>query len=105
MYNYTILPTLKSYFDHLARPGITFRFTAEGKKEGLVKNKRCFVLITRAGQLTDSLDNHQETYLKTFFEFLGITQYEFIVLEGLTSKEVKTKTIASFNEELDAIVA
>lgn len=103
MYNFTIPSTLKAYIDHIARPGYTFNFTSHGY-EGLVKDKRCIAVITRAGNLTDSLDNHQETYLKTIFAFLGIENYEFIVVEGLFDPNKREHEIQHLNEKLDYIL-
>jgi len=102
MYNFAIPSTLKSYIDHIARPGHTFNFTKDGY-EGLVKNKRCIVVITRAGNLTGSMDNHQETYLKTIFTFLGIEDYEFIVVEGLFDPHVREKAVQGVNEKLESM--
>lgn len=104
MYNYTIPSTLKSYIDHLARPGYTFKFTPDGST-GLVKNKRCIVVITRVGELSNSLNNHQETYLETMFNFLGIEEYEFIVLEGLFNESAKDKKVNAISEQLEALTA
>jgi FMN-dependent NADH-azoreductase len=46
MYNFGIPSTLKAYFDHIARAGITFRYTAKGA-EGLLKGKKAYVFATR----------------------------------------------------------
>jgi FMN-dependent NADH-azoreductase len=102
MYNFTIPSTLKAYIDHIARPGHTFNFTKNGY-EGLVKNKRFIVVITRAGNLTGSLDNHQDTYLRTIFNFLGIDDYEFIVVEGLFDPHKREREIQNMNEKLELI--
>lgn len=102
MYNFAIPSTLKSYIDHIARPGHTFNFTKDGY-EGLVKNKRCIAVITRAGNLTGSMNNHQETYLKTIFTFLGIEDYEFIVVEGLFDPHAREKGMQGVNKKLESM--
>ena len=38
MYNFSVASGLKAWFDHIARAGVTFRYTANGP-EGLLKNK------------------------------------------------------------------
>ena len=45
MYNFGIPSTLKAYFDHIARAGVTFRYTADGP-EGLLKGKKAVVFAT-----------------------------------------------------------
>ena len=39
MYNFGMSSTLKAWFDHVLRAGVTFRYTAEGP-EGLLKARR-----------------------------------------------------------------
>ncbi|WP_435583636.1 FMN-dependent NADH-azoreductase [Microbulbifer variabilis] len=46
MYNFTIPSTLHTYFDHIARAGITFRYTENGP-EGLLKNKKAIIFVAR----------------------------------------------------------
>jgi len=48
MYNFSIPSTLKAWIDHVARRGRTFRYTEKGP-EGLLKNKKVFVLGARGG--------------------------------------------------------
>lgn len=102
MYNFTIPSTLKSYIDHITRPGYTFNFTENGYK-GLVKNKRCIVVITRASKLSGSEHNHQETYLKTIFSFLGIEDYKFIIIEGLSDLNNRKMAFEKIDRQLEQI--
>ena len=48
MYNFGVPSTLKAYFDHIARAGVTFRYTATGP-EGLLKGKKAYVFAARGG--------------------------------------------------------
>jgi len=48
MYNFNIPTQLKTYFDLVARAGVTFKYTEKGP-EGLVKGKRVIVLTSRGG--------------------------------------------------------
>jgi FMN-dependent NADH-azoreductase len=45
MYNFGIPSSLKAWVDHIARAGVTFRYTAAGA-EGLVKNKKAYLAIS-----------------------------------------------------------
>ncbi len=48
MYNFGMASTLKAWFDHVLRGGITFRYTSEGP-EGLVTGKNAIVIESRDG--------------------------------------------------------
>src|SRR5690606_26952993 len=41
MYNFGVPSVLRAYFDHIARAGISFRYTAEGS-EGLITGKQAY---------------------------------------------------------------
>lgn len=80
MYNFGVPSALKAWFDHVARAGTTFRYTAQGP-EGLLKNKQAIVFAAR-GSVYDNND-FQTPYVKQFLGFLGITKVEFVYAEGL----------------------
>ena len=82
MYNFGIPSTLKSYFDHIARAGVTFRYTANGP-EGLVKGKKAYVLAARGGLYQGTPKDSQTAYLRDFLGFIGISDVEFVYAEGL----------------------
>jgi FMN-dependent NADH-azoreductase len=81
MYNFSVPSTLRAYFDHIARAGVTFRYTASGP-EGLLKGKQAYVFITRGGFYADATDT-QTPYLKQFLGFIGITDVNFVFAQGL----------------------
>ena len=81
MHNFGIPSTLKAYFDHVARAGITFRYTADGAV-GLLTNKRAIVFATRGGKYAGTPLDTQTSYIKTFLAFLGIDNTEFVYAEG-----------------------
>jgi FMN-dependent NADH-azoreductase len=82
MYNFSVPSTLRAYFDHIARAGVTFRYTANGP-EGLLKGKKAYVFITRGGVYANGIDT-QTPYLKQFLGFVGITDVQFVYAEGLS---------------------
>ena len=86
MYNFTISSNLKAWIDHIARAGRTFRYTEDGRPEGLLKNKKVVVVTGRGGIYSEGPLNaldFQEPYLRTIFGFLGLTNITFIHVEGL----------------------
>ncbi len=86
MYNFSIPSTLKAWLDHLARRGRTFRYNEKGQPEGLLKNKKVYVVASRGGQYTGDSPaapmNFQDPYLRTIFGFVGMTDVTFIPVEG-----------------------
>jgi len=82
MYNFGISSQLKTYFDFIARAGVTFQYTANGP-EGLVKGKKVYIVSARGGKYLGTPGDSQTPYLKTFLAFIGMTDVNFIYAEGL----------------------
>ena len=82
MYNFGVPSTLKSYFDHVARAGVTFRYTAEGPV-GLLTGKKAYVFATRGGRYAGTTADLQTAYVRQFLGFIGIRDVEFVYAEGL----------------------
>jgi FMN-dependent NADH-azoreductase len=85
MYNFGIASTLKAWFDHVLRAGLTFRYGESGP-EGLLKGKRAIVIESRGGLYSEgpgqALDS-QEPHLRTMLGFMGITDVTFVRAEKL----------------------
>ncbi|WP_293902649.1 NAD(P)H-dependent oxidoreductase [Sporocytophaga sp.] len=85
-YNFAIPSTLKAYLDHIARPGITFRYKEDGTSEGYLKNKKAYIAIASSGVYSEgdfrSFD-FVSPYLKFILGFLGITDITTFRVEGL----------------------
>ena len=86
MYNFTIPSQLKAWIDRILVAGKTFRYGAAGP-EGLAGNKRVIIAISRGGLYGPGAPaavlEHLETYLRGVFGFIGVTNPELIVAEGL----------------------
>jgi FMN-dependent NADH-azoreductase len=82
MYNFGIPSHLKAYFDHIARAGVTFRYTAEGP-QGLLTGKKAYVFAARGGRYSGTPMDTQTGYVRDFLRFLGISDVEFVYAEGL----------------------
>ncbi|CAD6553424.1 FMN-dependent NADH-azoreductase [Paraburkholderia hiiakae] len=82
MYNFGISSQLKTYFDFIARAGISFQYTADGA-EGFVTGKKVFVVTARGGTYLGTPEDVHTTYLRTFLGFLGMRDVNFIYAEGL----------------------
>ena len=82
MYNFGVPSTLKAYFDHVARAGRTFKYTAAGP-QGLLTGKKAVVFATRGGLYAGTPLDSQTGYVRDFLRFLGIADVEFVYAEGL----------------------
>jgi FMN-dependent NADH-azoreductase len=82
MYNFGISSQLKTYFDWIARAGITFRYGANGA-EGLVTGKKVIVVTARGGKYLGTPNDMHTPYLTMFLGFLGMTDVSFVHAEGL----------------------
>ena len=82
MYNFGVPSQLKSYFDHIARAGHTFRYTAEGPV-GLLTGKRAYVFAARGGLYQGTALDTQTQYVRDFLRFVGVSDVEFVYAEGL----------------------
>ena len=105
MYNFGVPSTLKAYFDHIARAGVTFRYTAEGPV-GLLTGKRAFVLATRGGRYAGTDADLQSAFLRRFLGFIGINDVEFIYAEGLAlGAEQREQALAAALERIEQLAA
>jgi FMN-dependent NADH-azoreductase len=86
MYNFGVPSTLKAYFDHVARAGVTFRYTGKGAL-GLLTGKQAYVFAARGGMYAGTPADSQTGYVRAFLRFLGIEQVEFVYAEGLAISE------------------
>ncbi|WP_118184958.1 FMN-dependent NADH-azoreductase [Paraburkholderia phosphatilytica] len=103
MYNFGVSSQLKTYFDFIARAGITFRYTANGP-EGLVKGKKVYIVAARGGKYSGTPADSHTSYLTTFLGFLGMTDVTFVYAEGLNmGAEVASASISAAREQIAAI--
>ncbi|MBC9914079.1 FMN-dependent NADH-azoreductase [Chitinophaga varians] len=76
MYNFSVTSTLKAYFDHITRVGITFKYTGKGLlPAGLLKNKQGYIATTAGGIYSEGdLKNYDftEPYVRSFLSLIGI---------------------------------
>ena len=106
MYNFGIPSQLKAWIDRISIAGKTFRYTAEGRPEGLVGDKRVIVAISRGGFYKEGgALEHVETYLKGVFGFLGIVP-EFVHADGIAvGPDQRNAGIANGLAEVEQLAA
>jgi len=99
MYNFTLPTQLKAWIDRLLIAGKTFRYGPNGV-EGLAAGKRVIVAISRGNfygpGAPAAAAEHLESYLRTVFGFIGVTDLEFVIAEGIAvSPEHRERAITS----------
>ncbi len=105
MYNFGIPSMLKAYFDHVARAGVTFRYTDRGPV-GMLTGKKAWVFATRGGRYAGTPQDMQTGYLRSFLAFLGITDVEFVYAEGLAVSDAsKAAALAAAATEIERTAA
>lgn len=89
-YNFTIPSQLKAWFDRVLVAGKTFRYGPNGA-EGLAGSKRVIIALARGGVYSAGSPGeafeHAETLLRVMFGFIGVTDVEFVIAEGLNLGE------------------
>ncbi|MGA9582179.1 MAG: FMN-dependent NADH-azoreductase [Allosphingosinicella sp.] len=105
MYNFGIASTLKAWFDHVLRAGITFRYSEAGP-EGLLKGRKAIVIESRAGLYSSGPSapmDGQEPHLRTLLGFMGLDDVVFVRAEKLAFGP--DQAAASIAEAIDALRA
>ena len=84
IYNYGPPATLKAWSDLAARVGETFRFKENGRREGLLKNKRAYLVITSGGTKLNSKEDFLTPWLKFILNFFGIEKIDIISADQMS---------------------
>lgn len=107
LYNFSIPSQLKAWIDRIAQAGRTFKYTDKGPV-GLAGGKTVIIASTRGGVYSTSeagnAMEHQESYLKTVFGFLGVTDVRFVRAEGVAMGDApKAQALASAESDIRAL--
>jgi FMN-dependent NADH-azoreductase len=86
MYNFGVPSQLKAWIDRIAVKNKTFSYDANGPR-GLAGGNRVIIAVSRGGfygaGAPAAAFEHMETYLRSVFGFLGVTNLDIIIAEGL----------------------
>jgi FMN-dependent NADH-azoreductase len=105
MYNFGIPSTLKAYFDHVARAGVTFTYSDKGPA-GLLTGKNVVVFATRGGAYAGTPKDTETPYVRDFLRFLGMDDVEFVYAEGLAMGDAnRDAAIAGAHAEIARITS
>jgi FMN-dependent NADH-azoreductase len=88
IYNFNVPAAFKAWIDQVTRSKVTFRYGENGP-EGLLENKKAYVIISSGGtQLGSELDFVSD-YIHHVFGFIGITDVTIIDSSGIGQNEEK----------------
>lgn len=108
-YNFTIPTQLKAWLDRIAQAGRTFKYTATGPV-GLAGDKKVIIASARGGAYSTSAAGqameHQESYLKVIFGFMGVTDVTIVRAEGVSmGPEAKAAAMQGAKAEIEQLQA
>ena len=105
MYNFTVPSTFKAWMDHVARAGVTFRYTESGP-EGLIPDKPVHVFATRGGKYAGTDMDTQTPLVRHFLGLLGLRDIRFTHAEGLAMGETtRDAALAEAEAEIERVAA
>jgi FMN-dependent NADH-azoreductase len=86
MWNFGIPYRLKQYLDVIVQPSLTVAYSPETGYTGLITGRPLMLILSRGGayQSGNPIEtfDFQESYLRTIFGFIGLTDVRTITLEG-----------------------
>jgi FMN-dependent NADH-azoreductase len=103
-YNFGITAQLKTWFDAIARAGVTFKYGPIGPV-GLLGGKKVYVTLSRGGIHRDAPSDTQLAHVKMFLNFVGLTDVQYVFAEGLgMGPEAVAKAQAQAESDISAIL-
>ncbi|MCM2291852.1 FMN-dependent NADH-azoreductase [Allorhizobium sp. BGMRC 0089] len=107
-YNFGIPSQLKAWIDRICVAGKTFKYGENGP-EGLCGGKRVIIALARGGVYSAgpaAALEHAETYLAGLFGFLGVSNVEFVIAEGVAmGDEAKAAAVAKAKDTIASLKA
>lgn len=108
MWNLSLPPKVKVYIDTLMIAGKTFKYTENGPVS-LLEGKKAFHIHATGGVYSSPEMTSMEfgnSYLKTILGFMGIKDYEAILLEGTAmvqdgGSQIKSKAMLEIEEKVN----
>ncbi|OPJ93750.1 FMN-dependent NADH-azoreductase [Enterobacter cloacae subsp. cloacae] len=106
LYNFGISSQLKAWVDRIAVAGKTFRYTEAGP-EGLAGNKKVILAVARGGlygpDSPAAAFEHAERYMETVFGFVGITDIQKVIAEGVNMGAFRDQALLKASQQISAL--
>jgi FMN-dependent NADH-azoreductase len=109
MYNFSIPSNFKAYIDQIVQVGRTFT-VEDGQFRGLINGKKVLFITTRGAEYGSGSPfagwDCQEPALRFAFQFMGVTDIQFIHANGLDlSDEVQQHSLNEARSQIQNLVA
>lgn len=111
MHNFTITAALRTWLDHIARPGKTFGYDPETGPKGLLADKPVYVISTRGGDYGDGDPTNpnpadfQSGYIRFILGFIGLKDVRIIAANGLDmGPEKRAEGLKTANDKIEQAV-
>ncbi|WP_025681211.1 FMN-dependent NADH-azoreductase [Paenibacillus massiliensis] len=109
MWNFSYPPVMKAYIDSFCVRAKTFKYTENGPV-GLLSNKKAFHIQATGGVYSEGLvqdREHGSSHLKTVLNFVGVTEFESLFIEGISTAgdrapQIKAEAIEKAREAAKA---
>jgi FMN-dependent NADH-azoreductase len=106
LWNFSFPPKVKAYIDSICIAGKTFKYTANGSV-GLLGDKKALHIQARGGIYSEGPAKEMEfgdRYLRAIFQFLGITDVDSLIIEGMSqmpdqAQQIKDKAMQQVPEK------
>lgn len=112
MHNFTVTGALRTWIDHIARPGKTFGYDPNTGPKGLLEDKPVYVLSTRGGDYGDADPesphpaDFQTGYLRFILGFIGLEDVRIIAANGMDmGPEKRADGLQKANDEIGRALA
>ena len=99
IYNFGPPATLKAWSDLAARVNTTFKYTPDGKRIGLLKDKKAYLVITSGGTKIGSEEDFLTPWLKLMLNFFGVMDAKIISADQMAIDY--EKSIAKAEKEIE----
>ncbi|MHB9054537.1 MAG: NAD(P)H-dependent oxidoreductase [Paludibacteraceae bacterium] len=81
LWNLGLPPKAKTYIDVICVAGKTFRYSPTGAR-GLLENRKCLHIHASGGFHSKDPQSHADGYLKDIMSFMGVEEYNSLIVEG-----------------------
>lgn len=102
VYNFGVPATLKTWIDHIARAGVTFRYTENGP-EGLLTGKKAILVVASGGTAVNGPMDFATPWLRHVLGFVGITDIQVVAADALAMDP--EGAMAKAEKQIEAIAA
>lgn len=102
IYNFGVPAALKAWIDHVARAGVTFRYTPDGP-QGLLKNKRAILVVASGGTEANSTIDFATPYMRHVLSFIGIHDVVEVTADRMMVDP--EASVAKAQEQLESLAA